>query len=56
VDFVVGDGNRHVTLIEAKATRTPLPEATGSLRRLAGAIADCQTSSWLVHAGQRQRR
>jgi predicted AAA+ superfamily ATPase len=52
VDFVVDDGNRHLTLIEAKATRTPLPEAASSLRRLAGAIADYQTAAWLVHAGQ----
>jgi uncharacterized protein len=52
VDFLVDEGNRRLTLIEAKATRTPLPEAVASLRRLAGAIADYQTAAWLVHAGQ----
>lgn len=53
VDFVVDDGNRRLTLIEAKATRTPTPEAAAPLRRLASASADYQTTAWLVHAGQK---
>jgi predicted AAA+ superfamily ATPase len=52
VDFVIDAGDRRLTLVEAKATRTPLPEAATPLRRLADAIAGYTTASWLVHAGQ----
>ena len=52
VDFVVDDGNGRLTLIEAKATRTPMPDAAASLKRLAKAIAKHETAAWLVHAGQ----
>ena len=52
VDFVIDDGNRRLTLIEAKATRTALPVAAAPLRRLAGAVAGYDASAWLVHAGQ----
>jgi len=35
VDFVVDEGNRRLLLIEAKATRTPMPDDGRSLTRLA---------------------
>lgn len=55
VDFVVDDGNRRLTLIEAKATRTPKPEMGRSLSRLASAIRKYQVKSFLVHSGGGQR-
>lgn len=49
VDFVVDEGNRRLVLIEAKATRTPMPADARSLVRLAGSIRDYTTTSFLVH-------
>jgi hypothetical protein len=38
VDFVVDEGNRRLLLLEAKATRTPVPDMARPLARLAGAV------------------
>jgi predicted AAA+ superfamily ATPase len=51
VDFVVDDGNRRLTLLEAKATRTPRPEMGRSLARLVSTIRGYKVRAFLVHAG-----
>ncbi|HRT05180.1 MAG TPA: DUF4143 domain-containing protein, partial [Kiritimatiellia bacterium] len=48
VDFVVDDGNRHLTLIEAKATRTPMPGDAVALDRLAAGIKNYRCKKLLV--------
>jgi len=51
VDFVVDAGNRRLLLIEAKATRTPMPDDGRSLMRLAKAIGHgAATRAVVVHA------
>jgi hypothetical protein len=56
VDFVVDEGNRRLLLIEAKATRTPMPDDGRSLTRLATAIgSSAVTRSVVVHAGTADR-
>ncbi|NOY81618.1 MAG: ATP-binding protein [Kiritimatiellaeota bacterium] len=52
VDFVIDEGNGRLTLIEVKATRTPMPNAAASLRRLTKAIANYETTAWLIHDGR----
>lgn len=49
VDFVVPQGNGRVLLLEAKATRTPMPAMAGSMQRLAGAMKNYQTNCCLLH-------
>lgn len=49
VDFLIDNGNRRLTLIEAKATKTPMPDMAKSLNRLANSIRGYDTVSWLVH-------
>jgi predicted AAA+ superfamily ATPase len=49
VDFVVDEGNRCLTLLEAKATRTPMPDDARGMVRLADSIKGYTTSSFLVH-------
>ena len=49
VDFVVDEGNRRLTLLEAKATRTPMPSDANALVRLADSIKGYTTTSFLVH-------
>lgn len=51
VDFIVDDGNRSLTLLEAKATHTPQPADASSLARVAGAIKGYSIKSFVVHAG-----
>ncbi|MGC8625853.1 MAG: ATP-binding protein [Phycisphaerae bacterium] len=48
VDFVIDNGNRQLSLIEAKATRTPMPGDARSLSRLADAIQDYRKSAFVV--------
>lgn len=50
VDFVLDEGNRRLTLIEAKATQTPMPRDAGSLVRLGKAMEGYTVSRWVVHA------
>lgn len=52
VDFVVDDGNQRLTLLEAKATRTPKPTLSNPLRRLTESISRYETRSFLVHEGK----
>ncbi|MFZ4694100.1 MAG: ATP-binding protein [Verrucomicrobiia bacterium] len=49
VDFVVDRGNRRLILIEAKATRTPVPQMAASLTRMAHGIGRYTLQSFLVH-------
>ena len=51
VDFVIDNGNRQLCLIEAKATRTPMPGDARSLSRLADAIQAYRCSSFVVCLG-----
>jgi hypothetical protein len=55
VDFVLDRGNQRLALLEAKATRTPMPGDAQSLLRLAGSIKRYQVQSWLVHGGGQPR-
>ena len=56
VDFVVDEGNRRLLLIEAKATRTPMPDDGRSLTRLATAMGNsAMTRAVVVHAGTADR-
>lgn len=51
VDFVVDEGDRRLLMIEAKATRTPMPEDARSLTRLAAAMGRrFLTRAAVVHA------
>jgi len=51
VDFVVDEGDRRLLLIEAKATRTPMPDDARSLTRLAEAMKRrCVPQAAVVHA------
>ena len=49
VDFILDEGNHRLTLLEAKATRTPMPSDCRSLLRLAGAIPKHHLTVLLVH-------
>lgn len=49
VDFVLDLGDRRLALIEAKATRTPIPRAADSLERLAKATETYDVRRFLVH-------
>lgn len=49
VDFVVPSGHRRLLLLEANASHTAKPQMADSLVRLASAIADYQTRSYVVH-------
>jgi predicted AAA+ superfamily ATPase len=49
VDFLVPAGSARVHLVEAKATRTPLPAMAAPMKSLAKAMKDKVKSAWLVH-------
>lgn len=49
VDFVIDTGNRCLILMEAKATKTPMPDMARPLTRLATAIRKYQTTLFMVH-------
>lgn len=51
VDFVIDNGSRNLCLIEAKATRTPMPGDARSLSRLADAIQGYRKSAFVVCLG-----
>lgn len=56
VDFVVDEGNRRLLLIEAKATRTPMPDDGRSLTRLAAAMGRGNAlRAAVVHADTAER-
>jgi len=52
VDFMVDEGNRRLTLIEAKATRTPMPDDGKVLSRLAGNMGERPVRAMVVHEGR----
>lgn len=54
VDFVVDDGNRHLTLVEAKATRTPMPDDASALLRLADSVRGYRWDAFVVHVPDAQ--
>lgn len=52
VDFVVPVGHRRLALVEAKASRTVLPQMAAPLDRLSAAVTRHQVSRFLVHRPQ----
>ncbi|MDI6755969.1 MAG: ATP-binding protein [Thermodesulfobacteriota bacterium] len=48
VDFLVPTGHRELILLEAKASRTVMPQMAESLHRLAGSIGNYQVKSYLI--------
>lgn len=48
VDFVLDNGNRRLTLIEAKATHTPMPGDAAPMERLAAGIKNYRCARLLV--------
>lgn len=51
VDLIVPQGPEGLALIEAKASKTPLPSMARPLQRLAGSIRHYTTRSIVVHGG-----
>ena len=49
VDFVLDLGSRRLALVEAKATRSPIPRAAEPLQRLAKAVENYDVRRFLVH-------
>ena len=49
VDFLLTLGDRRLALVEAKATRTPVPRAAEPLLRLAKEIKDYDVRRFVVH-------
>ncbi len=49
VDFILDLGKGRLALIEAKATRTPTPQAAGPMIRLAASIDRYKTAKYVVH-------
>jgi len=56
VDFLLDLGDRRLALVEAKATRTPVPRAAEPLLRLAKAIARYDVRRFVVHRASRSQR
>ena len=52
IDFVVPAGHRRLVLVEAKASRTVVPNTGVSLDRLAAAVKGYQASRFIVHRPQ----
>lgn len=50
VDFIISEGDRKLTLLEAKATRPPMPGDARALLRPAASIEGYRTKAFLVHA------
>lgn len=48
VDFLVPTGPKEITLIEAKATKTPMPDSGRSIMRLLQAMNDYKTAGYVV--------
>lgn len=57
VDFVLDQGNRRLLLVEAKATRTPMPDDGRILTRLAATLkrSGVETRALVVHADTGKR-
>lgn len=56
VDFLLDLGDRRLALVEAKATRTPLPRAAAPMLRLDKAIKGYDVRRFVVHRPSRGRR
>lgn len=56
VDFLLDLGDRRLALIEAKATRTPVPRMAEPLQRLAKAIRNHDVRRFVIHRPSRGRR
>ncbi len=56
VDFIIDQGERRLALIEAKATRTPLPRAAEPLSRLEKSIKGYEVSRFVVHRALKSGR
>jgi predicted AAA+ superfamily ATPase len=52
VDFVVPAGHRRLVLVEAKASRTVVPQMAGALQRLAAAVTRHEVTCFLVYRPQ----
>ena len=55
VDFLVDQGNRRLTILEAKASRTPTPDEAKPLLRLVESAPSYKIDAFLVHAGGGKR-
>ncbi len=55
VDFLVPAGHRQLLLVEAKASRTVMPEMAAPLQRLARGIVGYDARGFLVHRPSPQR-
>ncbi len=53
VDFIVPQGNGRLLLLEAKATRTPMPSMALPMQRLAGSMKNYNVRACLVHLASR---
>lgn len=54
VDFMVPEANRRLTLLEAKASRTAMPEMAESLHRLTNAVSNYDVRSYLIYRPSKQ--
>ena len=54
VDFLVPEANRRLMLLEAKATRTAMPERAESLHRLSKVISNYDVRSFFIYRPLRQ--
>jgi predicted AAA+ superfamily ATPase len=54
VDFVIPEVNRRLMLLEAKASRTAVPEMAESVHRLTKAISNYDVRSFLIYRPSRQ--
>ncbi len=55
VDFLVDQGNRRLTILEVKASRTPTPDEARPLLRLIESASSYKIDAFLVHAGSGKR-
>jgi predicted AAA+ superfamily ATPase len=54
VDFLIDNGNRRLILLEAKATKTPMPNMAKPLVRLATNVRKYKTTLFMVHEVSRK--
>jgi predicted AAA+ superfamily ATPase len=54
VDFLVPEGNQRLMLLEAKASRTAMPEMAESLHRLSNAVSNYDVRSYLIYRRSKQ--
>ena len=54
VDFILDEGNARLSLIEAKASKSPLPKSAHSLQRLGGAVDRYAVRKFVAHRAQEE--